>query len=132
VRTSHDRYLFALFVARWGFAVFVAFAILLGGVVALTVTAPSEVPGVALQAAPVYRVEVGLAVFFALYVVAIALALALRNRGFTEIGTAGVKARDLAAAADQHEEVASMELLEEVMKEVGELRVWREEIQDGG
>jgi hypothetical protein len=130
VRTRHDRYLFRLWLARWGFALLVGVAIVAGCIAALVVTPPSEVPGIALQAGSVYRVEVGLVVFAALYVVTVALALALHNRGFTEIGTGGVKAQNLAAASrSEGLEDATMELVEEVVREVGDLRQWREESQ---
>jgi hypothetical protein len=121
------RRLFGLLLARWGFASIVAAAIAVGLVVAMTVTPPAEIPAVALRAVAVYRVEVGAAVFFGLYVATMALALALQNRGFTEIGTNGIRARDLAAVSeDAVVENVSMELLEEVREEVGDLRTWRE------
>ncbi len=130
--TRHDRYLCALLLARWGFAALVAIAVLTGLVIALTVSPPSEVPSVALQASPVYRVEVGGAVFAALYVMALAFALSLRNRGFTEIGGAGVRAQDLAAVSEgiANNDVP-LEALDEVMDEVRDLNVWREEIENG-
>jgi hypothetical protein len=110
--TRHDRYLFALTLARWGFAAMVAAAIATGLIVGMTVSPPTDIPTVALQSAVVYRVEVGGAVFAALYVVALAFALALRNRGFTEIGTAGIRAQDLATVPDLiSTQEASMELL---------------------
>jgi hypothetical protein len=121
------RRLFGLLLARWGFAAIVAVAITVGLVVAMTVTPPADVPAVALRAAAVYRVEVGAAVFFGLYVATLAFALALQNRGFTEIGTGGIRARDLAAVSeDAVAEDVSMELLEEVRAEVGDLRSWRQ------
>jgi hypothetical protein len=122
------RELFGLLLARWGFAAIVAVAIVVGFVVAMTVTPPADLPSVAIRAAAVYRVEVGTAVFFGLYIATMTLALALRNRGFTEIGTAGIRARDLAAVSENVvSEDVSMELLEEVMNEVSDLRSWREE-----
>ena len=60
--------------------------------VAITVTPPADLPSVALRASPVFRVEVGAAVFIALYLATMAFVLALHNRGFTEIGTSGVRA----------------------------------------
>ncbi len=77
--SRHDQYLLGLWFARWGFAVMVAVAIVVGFAVAVTVSSPAEVPTVALRAVPVYRVEVGAAVFFGLYSVTMAIALALRN-----------------------------------------------------
>jgi hypothetical protein len=121
------REIFGLLLARWGFAVSVAAAIAVGFGVAMTVTLPTDIPSVAIRAAAVYRVEVGVAVFFGIYVVTIAFALALRNRGFTEIGNGGIRAQDLAAVSDAVvAEAVSIELLEEVMDEVGDLRSWRE------
>jgi len=80
---------------RWGFATLVALAGLVALVVSATVALPSDIPGVALQAAPVYRIEVGGAIFIGLYLAAMSFALALQNRAFTEIGTAGVRAETL-------------------------------------
>jgi hypothetical protein len=129
--TRHDRYLFRLWLARWGFALMVAAAILVGLAAAVTVAAPPDIPTVALRAAPVYRVEVGGAVFFCLYVAGMAFALSLRNRGFTEIGSGGVRAQDMAAASDDvaAEVEASTELLTDVIDEIDELRTMRREGQ---
>ncbi|HEX3361762.1 MAG TPA: hypothetical protein VHS74_12280 [Solirubrobacterales bacterium] len=97
----------------------------------MTVSPPSEVPTVALRALAVYRVEVGGAVFLGLYVATMALSLALHNRGFTEFGSGGIRARDLAAVLeDTISAEASRELLDDVMHEVRELCVWREEIEN--
>jgi hypothetical protein len=121
------RELLRLLLAKWGFAATVAAAIAVGLAVAMTVTLPADIPAVALRAAAVYRVEVGAAVFLGLYVATMAFALALQNRGFTEIGTGGIRARNLAAVSeDAVAEDVSTELLEEVMEEVDDLRSWRE------
>lgn len=117
--------------ARWGFAALVAAAVAVGFLAAVTVSPPSEVPTVALRALAVYRVEVGGAVFLGLYVATMALSLALHNRGFTEFGSGGIRARDLAAVLeDTISAEASRELLDDVMHEVRELCVWREEIEN--
>lgn len=107
-------------------------AIAVGFSVAMTVTPPTEIPTVALRAPAVYRVEVGAAVFFGLYLATMAFALALQNRGFTEIGSGGIRAQRLAAASgeDSISEDVSMELIAEVMDEVRELRAWREESEN--
>lgn len=80
---------------RWGFATLVTG----GGVGALVVVwnvdLPPEIPGFALHAAPIYRLEIGGAVFAVAYFAALALVLALNNRAFTEVGTSGVKAQDI-------------------------------------
>jgi hypothetical protein len=107
----------------------VAVSIVVGLTVAVTVCPPVEVPTVALRAVPVYRVEVGAVVFFGLYIATMAFALALRNRGFTEIGSSGFKARDLAAVSeDAVSGDVSMELLAEIRDEVDDLRLQREGI----
>ena len=93
------RRLFGLLLIRWGFAGLVAVAIAIGLVAAFTVTPPMDVPAVALQAPVIYRVEVGAAVFFGLYLATMAFVLALQNRGFTEIGAGGIRARELAEAS---------------------------------
>jgi len=112
----------------------VAVAIAVGSVIAMTSTPPADVPSVALGAPAVYRVEVGAAVFFGLYVAMMAFALSLQNRGFTEIGSGGIRAQRLAAASgeDSVSEDVSMELITEVMDEVRELRTWREESENAG
>ena len=66
-----------------------------GLVVSATVALPADIPGVALQAAPVYRLEVGGVIFVGLYVAGMSFVLALQNRAFTEFGYTGVKARSL-------------------------------------
>jgi hypothetical protein len=123
------RRLIELLVARWWFAATVATAIAVGFVVAITVTTPAEIPTVALRATPVYRVEVGAAVFFGLYVATMALALAGHNRAFTDVGSNGFKAQDLAAAEEQT--VYFEELATELMEEVNSLQAWRKEIEHG-
>jgi hypothetical protein len=79
----------------------VAIAIAVGLVAAVTVAAPPDVPAIALRSASVYRVEVGAAVFLGLYIAMMAFALALQNRAFTDIGTGGVRARDLATVSER-------------------------------
>ncbi len=80
---------------RWGFAVLVTLAALGSLLVAATVATPAEIPGFALQATPVYRMETGAATFVGFYLLALALVLSLHNRGFTEIGMRGISARGL-------------------------------------
>jgi hypothetical protein len=105
-------------VARWGFAAMVAAATTIAFVVAVTVAIPPEVPNVALQAPALYRAEVGGAIFICLYLASVAFVLALRNRGFTEIGTAGVKANRLDGLPEAVEELErSLRLLREIVKE---------------
>ena len=121
------RRVIGLLVVRWGFAILVASAIASGLVASMTVTpevpASRLMPG-ALQATVVYRMEVGAAVFFGLYAAAMALALALQNRGFTEIGSSGIKARDLSAVSeDVAAENISEELLAELVQQVDTLRL---------
>jgi hypothetical protein len=130
--SRHDRYLFGLVVARWGFAALVAAALVVGLVAAATVEPPAEVPVAALRASAVYRMEVGGAVFLGLYVATMALVLALHNRGFTEFGSGGFRARDLAKASEEAVLAeASRELIDDVMDEVRELQVWRERVEHG-
>jgi hypothetical protein len=85
----------ASWLSRWGFAALIGVAALVGLGVSATVSIPAEIPGVALQAAPVYRLEVGGAIFVGLYLAAMSFVLALQNRAFTELGTNGIKARSL-------------------------------------
>jgi hypothetical protein len=76
-------------IERWGFAMLVGSAMVLGFVVGATVAVPTDIPAIALQAVPVYRLEVGAALFVGLYVVSMAFVLALRNRGFPRSARAG-------------------------------------------
>jgi hypothetical protein len=56
--------------------------------------------GVALQAVPVYRLEVGGAIFLGIYLVGMAFILSLQNRAFTEFGSGAVRARNLTDLPD--------------------------------
>jgi hypothetical protein len=106
----------------------VAAVITVGAVVAATVTPPSDVPVFALQASAVYRVEVGGAVFLGLYVATMTFVLALRNRGFTDIGSGGFRTQDLSTVSQEEvfQEVA-MEVLSEIADEVHDLQTLRRE-----
>jgi len=117
------RTLIQLLAARWGFAVLVALAITVGLAAAMTVTPPTDTPSFALRATPVYRLEVGVAVFFGLYLATLALVLAMHNRGFTELGSSGIRAQDLASL--QGAEVDEFVL--EGVEEIRELMARREE-----
>jgi hypothetical protein len=108
---------------RWGFAALVGAAALAGLGASATVALPADIPGVALQAAPVYRLEVGGAIFIGLYLAAMAFVLALQNRAFTEIGTGGMRARslgDLPTTLRTHER--ALKGLLEVLDEIWDLR----------
>jgi hypothetical protein len=116
------RTLIQLLAVRWGFSAMVALAIVAGIAAAATVAPPSDIPSIAMRAVPVYRVEVGTAVFLGLYLATMALFLAMHNRGFTEIGTGGVRAQGLAAEGDAEFE----EVLIDLIGEVGDLREERQ------
>jgi hypothetical protein len=81
--------------ARWGFAALVGAAVLMSVIAGMAVAIPADVPGVALEAVPVYRLEVGGATFLGIYFVGMAFILSLQNRAFTEFGSGGVRARSL-------------------------------------
>jgi hypothetical protein len=115
-------------ISRWGFAAAVAAAVLAGLAVAVTVEMPADIPTVALRAAPVYRLEVGGALFVGLYIATMAFFLALQNRGFTEIGPGGVRAQDLSVVPEvMVAQEESMALVEEMIDEWRQLRDVREE-----
>jgi hypothetical protein len=80
---------------RWGFATGVACLLGFAAATGISVEVPSQAPDFALQASVVYRAEVATTVFAAAYLGLLTLALALHNRGFTEIGTRGLSARNL-------------------------------------
>lgn len=84
--------------ARWGFATLVTVGFIAAACAASTVQPLAEVPSFALQAAPVYRLEVGAAVFVGIYLASMALVLALNNRAFSEVGMSGFKAQDIGRA----------------------------------
>jgi len=63
------------------------------------------VPDFALQASPVYRLEVGAACFIVVYLAAMAFFLALDGRGFAEFGMRGLRAEQIVRAADDEEQV---------------------------
>jgi hypothetical protein len=77
---------------RWGWALYVGTAALASLYETWRTPVPADVPGLALYAVDVYRMEVGLATFVLLYLPGIAFALALNNRGFTEVGVSRVRA----------------------------------------
>ena len=108
---------------RWGFATMVGVCAVIGVLVAVTVPIPPDVPGIALQAAPVYRLEVGAAIFAGLYLLVTSLGLALQNRAFTEFGTGGVRARslrDLPTTLRQHER--ALEVLADIVYDIRDPR----------
>lgn len=65
------------------------------GYLAASVPVPDPVPAFALQAAAVYRLEVGAACFVVVYLAAMAFFLALDGRGFAELGTRGLRATEV-------------------------------------
>jgi hypothetical protein len=95
--------------ARWGFAAMVAVGALAAVCIAWQVDVPTDVPSFALEAAPVYRLEVGAVIFAGGCIALLAFVLALNNRGFSELSATGVKAHDLESAAvdqvaEEHDE----------------------------
>lgn len=67
------------------------------------------------------------AVFLGLYLATMALVLAMHNRGFTEIGTGGIKAQGLAGVS---EDEFVMDLLTELADEIDDLEIRVEEKSD--
>jgi hypothetical protein len=120
------RILIQLLAVRWGFAAMVAVAIIVSVVAAVTVAPPSNLPSVALGAMPVYRVEVAAAVFFGFYLATMALVLAMHNRGFTEIGSGGVRAQELAGLSG--DEPVVTDLLTELTDEIVDLKTRLEDV----
>lgn len=90
---------------RWfrnfGFPILAIAALVISGYLAAGVRVPDPVPNFALQAAPVYRLEVGAASFTVLNLAAMALALALDGRGFAELGTRGLRAVEVVRSTDE-------------------------------
>jgi hypothetical protein len=129
VRRELDRDGVRVWLTRWGFAAAVAVAIAIGLLSGMTVHIPADIPSVALRAPALYRFEVGGAIFIGLYLVAMAFVLALQNRGFTEIGTGGIRAtgltsRSLSADQDSREALRrAIEVLKRRREEEGDGRV---------
>jgi len=109
--------------SRWGFAALVCVAVVVSLVIGVTVDIPADIPSVALRAPALYRLEVGGAIFVGLYVVAMAVVLALQNRAFTEIGTGGVKAHDLSGVPEtMWAQERTLKLLSAAVDELRDLR----------
>jgi hypothetical protein len=79
------------------------------GYLAASVRVPGPVPDYSLQAAAVYRLEVGAAFFALLYLAAMTFLLALDGRGFVEFGTQGFKAERVVRVLDEEQEEAVAE-----------------------
>src|SRR5882672_1824974 len=86
---------------RWGFAVLVGGGAVAASAIAWSVAPPAQIPSYALQAAAVYRFEVGAAVFLFAYFGSLTITLALKNRAFTEIGTGSLKAQNIGSAEQE-------------------------------
>lgn len=70
-----------------------------------SVRIPAPVPDFALQASPVYRLEVGAACFAMVYLAAMAFFLALDGRGFAELGTRGLKAQQIVKTSNDEQKM---------------------------
>lgn len=77
---------------------------------------PDAVPDFALQAAPVYRLEVGAACFVVVYLAAMAFFLALDGRGFAELGPKGLRATEVVQAAGEE-----MKLIRDMREDLTDL-----------
>ena len=108
--------------ARWGFAALLVIGCALAVWIGATVDVPDELPSYALQAAPVYRLEIGGAFFSATYGASLAFVLALENRGFTELSASGVKAPDLRGITQDEVIEQHAEMLEELAASIAELK----------
>lgn len=79
------------------------------GYLTASVSIPDPVPDYSLQAATVYRLEVGAACFALFYLAAMTFLLALDGRGFVEFGTQGFKAERVVRVLDEEQEEAVAE-----------------------
>jgi hypothetical protein len=88
-------------VHRWlkhyGFALLVFVALACASFLAGSAAVPESVPDYALQSEEIYRLEIGAAFFVAFYLVTMAVVLAFEGRGFTELGTKGLRAETVVA-----------------------------------
>ncbi len=96
----------------FGFPLLVLVDLVGSAYVASSARIPESVPDFALQAASVYRLEIGAACFVAIYLAAVAFLLALDGRGFVEFGRRGLKAEQIVRAADDEQEVTLTRQLE--------------------
>jgi hypothetical protein len=99
-------------------------AIVLSLVGGLRTPIPADgAPAYALQASIVYRIEVALAVFVALYLAAVTLRLAWYGRTFTRVGASGAEIPDvrLIQAGVDHARQAER-LIQEIQAELADLQ----------
>jgi hypothetical protein len=82
------------------------------GCLTASVRVPDPVPDYSLQAAAVYRLEVGAVSFALLYLAAMTFLLALDGRGFAEFGTNGLKVEQVIPAADDKQDENLSEQIE--------------------
>lgn len=98
---------------RWlrtsGFPLLVLAALAVSTYLAASARVPAPVPDFALQAAAVYRLEVGAACFAVLYLAAMAFVLALAGRGFAEVGTKGLRATEVVQSPELEERLERVE-----------------------
>lgn len=90
-----------------GFPLLVIAGLITSAYLAASVPVPNPVPDFALQAEPVYRLEVGAACFAVFYLATMALVLALDGRGFAEVGTKGLRAVAVTRASEEQQMNAS-------------------------
>lgn len=76
---------------KYVFALLVVMALACAIYFARSTAVPEPVPDYALQAAEIYRLEIGVAFFVAFYLATLAFLLAISGRGFAEFGTKGLK-----------------------------------------
>jgi hypothetical protein len=109
---------FGRFVVRQAFLVLLVLASVFGLIVAVATTAPTTIPDWALRSETVYRAEVGLAIFIAIYVISVSLRLAGQGRAFTKIsaGTVSFETEQLAVATS-----SSLDAVEETQRAATEL-----------
>jgi hypothetical protein len=128
VRCGRDDRTITAWFARWGFASLVTFAAGVAVLVGVMVAIPANVPGVTLQAVPVYRLEVGGAIFVGLYFASTAFVLALRNRAFIEFGSGAMKAGNLGDLPDTLlSQERAMEVLSGIVYDMRDSRDDRED-----
>src|SRR4029077_17767010 len=92
---------------RFGFALLVLTALALSARIALCVSVPDPVPAFAIQAEPVYKLEVGAACFVGFYLAIASFVLALHNRGFIRFGTRAVEPGSLGKVDQEQMESAA-------------------------
>jgi len=114
----------------YGFAFLVFVAMVCAGFVAGSTHVPKPVPDYALQAAEIYRLEIGAAFFAAFYLLTLAFLLATGGRGFAKFGPHSLAVEQVIRNGKALRHQARFDFPDEKSVERPQWRPWRS--PDGG